>query len=267
MVRGLTFNGKAGDAPNSYNDLTLGQFQDIYAKWELEKPVEERDFYKLFCILNPRFSEVKHSPENEEAVWILTSWVILEAIPYSKENILKMITIYGKQIELPEKIGQLSIIQNVVLIQLLEKAKYLEECLTMALAVYLQPLFDGKKFSLKRAQELEKLVRQLPASEVYGTAFFIVKSAQRNGTLPSSTLRPILNNLKLKLKRTLQPLLKFSGFLNSITCLSFSSMRQNLGSILTAFRPRQVLTLSSMHYGTIKNQTNTKNDFHIYGSR
>lgn len=262
MVK-LIINGKPFKGANNYIELTIGQFQSIYS-WELDKPVEERDHYKLFCLLHPIYKGIEHTPVNETAVWELTRFVIEQPIPYLK-NIPEVIKLDGKTLRIPKNIGHISIGQNIVLGQMLDKGKYIEEHMTFALAVYLQPIFDETVFNLERARELEKLIKTMPAQEVYGLGFFILMNVNKNGRRPLNRWQLIKINLRRKSSQMLQLWPKLAAYPSMVICLWLLTTLKCSDWIQTKFSTRQALTVLSISSAMIKKPVNTKNDLQRYG--
>jgi hypothetical protein len=198
----LKLNGNTTDCPTSYDELTAGTFQRIYKEWDLDKELHERDFFKLFSILtNSSFVSVDQSPENETAIWELTRWVIETNPEYGAYR--NVMTFQRKDIEIPERIGALSIGQNIILKQLLEKSRTLEENICIATAIYLQPFVMGTKFDYKEAKKLNLLIEQMPAKDIYPIGFFLLSRVMSDGKKRTSNLRLILSSLRKILRRVL----------------------------------------------------------------
>lgn len=197
----LTYSQLRAGCPRRWDGLKAGTFQRIFSEWELEKEVHERDYYKLFSILTSTKIQ-DPSPEKEEALYQLIRWVNETPIPYSKE-IPKSITIDHRTVEIPERVEDLSIGQNILVKQLLDKSKYIEECLTMAVSIYLQGKLDGK-FDYDKAKALDVKIREMKASEVYGLGFFLLTRALKRGGMRSMILPPILSNLQERLRKMFQ---------------------------------------------------------------
>lgn len=201
MVKELTFEQLKEFCPRSYQSLTLGDYQKIFSQWgkELQKQPYERNYNQLFCILTGA-KLVKETPEIEAAIYELIRWVNDEPFRYSKE-VPETITIDYRKITVPKDIGKLSVGQNIVLQQCLEKSSYIEEQLSMAIAIYLQPLYTGTKFSMEKTLEFEKLISELPAKDVYGLGFFLLMHAANNGWQRLNAWQQILTNLKQQLRK------------------------------------------------------------------
>lgn len=184
--------------PGGWVELTLGQYQSIYKDWNIEKEPHERDYFKLLEILCG-FHDPNVTPEKEEAIYQLTRWVNEDPITYSRE-VPKSINLDGRVIEI-EKVEELSIGQNILVKQALDKAKYLDECISTALAIYLQPKYDGEKFDLKKAQRLEAELLKMKASELYGLGFFLLNRALKRGRISPMRWSLTRSNLINRLRR------------------------------------------------------------------
>jgi hypothetical protein len=195
----VTFSELREKFPKGWGDLTLGQFQGIYREWEVDKPAHERDYFKLLTILGG-YKETNPTPEKEEAIYQLTRWVNEEPINYSTD-VRAFVDVDGYKVRI-EKVEELSIGQNILVKQELDKAKYMEECLSMVLAIYLQPRLDGKKFDFERAKEWELRLRECKASELYGLGFFLLTRALKRGKSSPMRWFQIRNSLLNMLKRT-----------------------------------------------------------------
>lgn len=204
MVRAITFTELRALCPERWEDLTIDQFQRLFTHWELDKEVHERDYFKLLCILTGTpFREINPTAEKEAAVYELTRWVNETPVPYTKE-LPESVKIDSRTVAIPNDVGELSIGQMITGRQLLEKAMYVEECLSMAAAIMLQPSFDGGKFDYARAKELDKTIRELKAVEVYPVGFFLLSHVLNSGRRRSNYLLRILNSLSAKLAGTLR---------------------------------------------------------------
>jgi len=201
MVRAITFTELRALCPDGWNRLSTEAYQKIFSHWELDKEVHERDYFKLLCILTGTpFREVNPTPQKEVAVYELTRWVNEEPCNYPTE-VPDSIVIDSRTVEIPKDIGELSIGQMITGRQLLEKAKYQDECLSMAAAIMLQPLFDGAKFDYARAKELDKFIRKMPAREIYPIGFFLLNRVLSYGRRRPNFLSRILTNLSARLAR------------------------------------------------------------------
>lgn len=196
MVRAITLSELANICPRCYEDLSLEQYQNLFS-WDLDKEVHERDYFKLLCILSGQsFKEQNPTPEKEAAIYELTRWVNEQPFPYSK-SVPKSVVIDSRTILIPTDLAGLSIGQNILLRQLLEKSQFIEDNLSMAVAIYLQPLFDSDKFDYDKAKELEKIIRKMPAQTIYPIGFFLLRRVMQSGWRRSkSLLRPLVSHAR-----------------------------------------------------------------------
>lgn len=212
----LTINDKKHETVNCYEGLATHRFQRLHKEWGFDKPVAERDPFQLFCILNDLpFKKVEPTEENEAAVWSAIKWYFDTQFDLTTEEVPKVIQIDDKMIDLPENPALLSSGQNIALRQAIDGTTYLNENIAIALAIYLQPIYDntnrepGKKkvrFEMKRARELEKKIEQLPITVTGPAGFFLLVNALPSGKNSARTWPQILFNLRRKLKNRLRSL-------------------------------------------------------------
>jgi hypothetical protein len=109
----------------------------------------------------------------------------------------------GKEIKLPKQVGNVKIGQAIALLQTTRGHKYVDEGISKAIAIYLQPIIDNSKFSLARAMELEKEIAEMPAWMLHTWGNFIYGQLQKGG-VPSSILRRLIQNSQSKVRKTLR---------------------------------------------------------------
>lgn len=208
----VKLNGIKYDCPSCYEELTVHHHQRIVSEWEIDKPVTERDWFKLFCILtNTDFKSFHATSTNEVTIWNAIKWfdpnyVFAQEIP-------KVLQIGDRVIDLPESLGDLSIGQNVHARQILDQAVHYEDKdgsllehsrYSAAVAIYLQPLFDGSKFDFNRAMELEKDILNMPAYLIRPIGFFIVTNVLQYGRTPGRNwLRTLTNHIRTRRRQLL----------------------------------------------------------------
>lgn len=198
----IKLNGKDYDCPVCYEELKTRHYQRMMSpEWEPDKPIVERDYFKLFCILTDSdFKSFHATSENEVTIWNAIKWVI--ETPFNPPNeIPKYLKLGDKIVTVPLNMKALSIGQNIHLRQVLDKSTYLEEGISMATAIYLQPEYDQQKFNYDKALELEKIIREMPIYLIRPIGFFLLMSAVKSGTNPMNFLKKIRHNLTGKLKR------------------------------------------------------------------
>lgn len=194
----MTLSELRAKCPGGWGEITLGTFQRIFSEWDVDKEPHERDYAKLLSILcGVKIDKIR--PEHEEAVYQLTRWVNEEPVNFEKRDAV----INGKVVSV-ERVEDLSIGQNILVKQTLDKAKYVEECLSMACAIYLQGKIE--RFNYEKAKELEKELRERPLSEFYGLGFFLLNRALMRGPGSPKRWSQTKTSLTSLLRRMFQPL-------------------------------------------------------------
>lgn len=195
-------NGVKYVYPVCYEELKTRQYQRIVKEWEIDKPTTDRDYFKLFCILTDTDFKAFHpTAENEVTIWNTVAWFRDEYINMIEER-PKVLQIGDAIIDIPINIRELSIGQNIHTRQAIESSKYLGEAISIATAIYLQPLLDKSKFDYNKALELDKTIQEMPAYLIKPIGFFLLSRANRYGMMQENYLKKILLNLKENLKRT-----------------------------------------------------------------
>lgn len=199
----LTLDGTKVLCPRCYDELKTGVYERIIREWDPEESdLARRDFYKLFNILTSTDQKIKDTPENDATIWNAVGWYVTEAFKFSAE-LPKVLEIDGKKISIPRKVGALGSGQNIILRQRIQESKYMEENISIAVAIMLQPLYDNSKFNIDSALELEEKIREMPIYLTHPVGFFFLQTAGIHGAKPTNDLRRILGSLKRNLKRML----------------------------------------------------------------
>jgi hypothetical protein len=194
----VTLNGKPYQCASCKEELTIGQYQRILKEWGIDQEdLTKRNNLGLFNILTGTdFKTAEVDTESEQAIYEIILWCFTEAFQYSKE-LPKVLDIGGKVIDIPNRVGGCSIGQNIILKQLIDSSKYVEETISMATAIYLQPEYSGGKFDYAKAKELEKVISEMPASLVYPIGFFLLNRAATTGQKPHGIWHRMKNSLSL----------------------------------------------------------------------
>jgi hypothetical protein len=201
----VRLNGKQYMVPSCWEEVTTGQYIQIVSKWDQEKDVADRDYFKLLRILTDgRFSSMEATIENQITLTSLLGWVVVQPFEFTKE-LPAVLQISGKNIPIPEHPRDLSIGQNIHLRRdYIDKSKYLEENIAIATAIYLQPVIDNSLFKMGRAVKIAAEIEQMPINLIYPIGFFLLNNALKFGQKPEKTWRPTLNNLKKTLRQMFQ---------------------------------------------------------------
>lgn len=204
-------DGKKVKCPSCYEELTTGQYQRIIAEWEPEKDIADRDFYKVFGILTgANVDAIARTNENQVSIENAVGWLATQPFKFSVAP-PAFVRVSGKIIDIPKSMGDVGIGQMIHLRRRMEEAKFVDECISFAVAVAVQPIFDGKHFNITRAKELEKEILKMPIYLTHPVGFFLLQKAASFGKKRTNVLRRILNSLSRILKRMWQRWLKSEG--------------------------------------------------------
>lgn len=200
--------------PDSWAKCSTDIFQKMVLDWEPEKGIKDRDRVKLYAILcgQPYEDLAKHSdPHLDALLWEASRFVYQEAISFEELPLPKFLETHGKHVLIPQKLGALTIGQNIHVRQAINAGKDPNGLISLVVAVYLQPLIDsvvvdGKEkpgpFNYERALEIEEGIKRLPIKVTYPIGFFFLKKLKPFGTrlwwsLHLTTRRKILSVLSL----------------------------------------------------------------------
>ena len=200
----VKLNGKQYKIPSTWQEVTVRQYVRILKEWEPEKDIADRDYFILLKIItNERFAGMENTLENQVTLTSLLGWVVTEPFKFS-ETLPKVLQIGDRAYNIPEDPRDLSIGQNIHLRRdYIDKAKILEENISMATAIYLQPTIDNSLFQMKRAVEISKQIDEMPISLIYPIGFFLLKRALGFGLRPVSFWQALKISLEKILKKTL----------------------------------------------------------------
>ena len=199
MVAIRLTSGEKVKTPDCWANTPTEVFQRIISKWEPEKEIKDRSRLKLFNLM----IGMEINPEDDDldlaaAIWECTKYVYLEPMDFTALPVPKTITLGGKLISFPKDLGRLKIGQNIHARQERQNVKDPNEAMSIVTAIYLQPIYDKIQYGLPeshfdfhRAKELEKLILQLPITEVYLVGFFFLKQLKNYG----KGLMPSLNRM------------------------------------------------------------------------
>lgn len=198
-------NGERFEHAHCWGVLKTKHFCRIYAEWEDPKiQIEDRDYFKLFSILTDTDYKAFHGTAwNEVTIWNCVRWVIEQPTGY-EIAIPKVLKINGKFIDIPQKPELLSIGQNVQLLSRLEKMKDLNEGISIATAIFLQPLYDKEKFDIAKALALKEKIDEMPAALIWPIGFFLLKNIKTSGVHGSRIWSQIKDSLTFRLGRMLR---------------------------------------------------------------
>lgn len=162
--------------PESWEDVTTDQYQRLHSDWDSENIVQ------LFSILTGESYKGLYESKNKElesSLYHCVSFVLETQFKFVK--VPKEIKLHGRAIKIPKNVGSLSIGQNIHVREKLEKCKVIDEAISVAISVYLQPLYDRAPFDFERAMEFHDEVLKMPITETYPIGFFLLSHATRDG--------------------------------------------------------------------------------------
>lgn len=216
----MVVNGERINIPTHWRELKTRHYQRIIKEWDQDKDIADRDYFKLFNILaDDRFSEFDRTIENQVKIETAVAWVVLENFKFSTE-VPETITINGLTANVEKNIKQLTIGANIKARQWLDKSSLLVDdkgklvscdCYSMLVAIYLQPELNPTKkggFNWNKAQELEKIITEMPIHEIQPIGFFLLQAVYKYGKRQEKTLLQILTNPVNKIRRMLRGLRK-----------------------------------------------------------
>ena len=187
----ITVNGERKEIPECFEALTAQQYELMVP--EFAKEIDERDHFRIFQILaGTEFADFHATAENEVTIWNAIRWLYEQ--PFVFGDVPKVLKINDKVVIIPKDIKKLSIGQNIHLKQLLSETTYLEENISAACAIYMQPLYEERKFDFDRAMELKKVIEGMPAYLIRPIGFFLLNHALPHGRKQTSFLRRMISS-------------------------------------------------------------------------
>lgn len=164
--------------PTSWEEMTLKQFVGI-TELSITGSASE-----LIAVISGRPVEETRMITVDDADMIMSVLdFITDPFDYKKYPAPKVITIDGKEVDLTDvKIGKHSIWQRDMWQRECHDAKndsiHVSKA-AMGIAIYLQPIIEGREFDNERLPAIVKMIEQLPFVIAYPTAnFFLVKFKQ-----------------------------------------------------------------------------------------
>jgi len=201
----MRINGKKIHCPRSYEELKTRHYQRIVTEWQPEeKDLYKKDFFKLFCILTDTdYASFVKTPENEAAIWESVRWFVEQPFKFDEKPPVMLQVgfkwlVLPKTVRIPKSTGTLSIGQNIVVKQRLEKSKYPDGDLAFVTAVFLQPIYDNAQFDMDRVKDLENIILEMPIAKIYPIGFFLLNLVAMDGIrhykIYSRTKRSLISN-------------------------------------------------------------------------
>lgn len=199
-MTGVHINGRRYFCPSSWHEVTVKQYVQIMTEWEPEKDVADRDYSKLLCILiGDKYKGIINETEVNVTLINLVGWVLTE--PVSDKNLPLGLKIGKQYVPVPQDVSEVSIGQMIHLRRdFIQQSKNIEENISIATAIFLQPYIDDSKFSLTRAKEIAKEIDQMSIVTIHPIGFFLLNHALTFGQVPSKPWQRLLTNLRKTLR-------------------------------------------------------------------
>jgi len=191
------------DFPVCWEETNTRIYQNLIRDWqpEITDPLK-RDPDKLFHIIAGQkypFSII--NMRGDSAVGRAISFVYDQPKWFENLPLPNFIIIEGKKHKIPMKLKELTIGQNIILKQLLQKEKDLRVLIAKAVSIYMQPFVDQKPFNEGRAEEIEEEVLEMPITQTYALGFFLLSRLTNSGwKLPTGFLY-LMGNLMRGVRR------------------------------------------------------------------
>lgn len=227
----VLLNDKPYKHASCYEELKVRHYVRMLKEWGSDgSDIADRDYFQLLGILtDSNFSAMEQTLENQVTLTSLLGWVITQPFKFNSE-LPKALELCGKKVTIPQDPRELSIGQNIHLRRdFIDKSTILEENISIATAIYLQPIIDNSLFNIARAKEIAKEIDEMPISVIYPIGFFLLERALKFGQKPEKTW-PVL---KISLKETLRNLFlkwrRSTALTASTISHSSTSTRRNSG--------------------------------------
>ncbi len=189
----LILNGREKvRCPAGWHEVTVDMAQQM-AQWSGDK-------IELFNILTgTSYAKIKADTSLGSAFFDAINFAYFPST-VANQALPKVLRIdAGHIIEIPKKVGSLTIGQAIAVREGLEQveariAKLTEtnkfffttrfmydEAISFAVAVYIQPFYDKAEFDLGRAKDLEQFILKMPITLIYPIGFFLLSQHLKSG--------------------------------------------------------------------------------------
>lgn len=192
----IRVNGEKKLIPACWEEVTTEQFQKLLTAWNRE------DILSCFNILaNTDIVDVDQTDDASLslAIYQCVAFVWNSQPDFRDDKPTETLTVDSVVYNVPVKITNATMAQHLHILNALRKGKFVEENVSLAAAIYLQP--QGQKFDLDKALELKKKLDNMPAYLVYPVGFFFLSKLSIIGTFGLPSLRQIKIILTKNVKR------------------------------------------------------------------
>ncbi len=216
-------NGEKVSCPVNWEEATTRVYQ------RLASDLKEGDnAVKVFSILTGKnYTQLWEASDEtlEAAIYQATAFVVNSPQEFKKKPRAKTFRFKdGRTVTIPEKIHRMTVGQNFQIRQEMRKAakegKPVESLISIALAIYLQPLLDAAPFDFDRAVELEAEIAEMSIFDTYPAGFFLLNRLLNSGP----ALMPLSLSSKIRWWRLWPRLPKLKSWSLTVICISLIAM-------------------------------------------
>lgn len=217
MLKLIVNDNQPVSCPICWEETDTLAYQSIMAL----PPEKKKSMVHVFSALTGLSYEgiMGSSQEVETVMYQSVSFVYNQPQSFKTAPRAKMFRFSRGAVMVPDKVSKTTVAQNLAMRQKLRDTSCVEECISFALAVYLQPILDAGPFDQSRAEELEKEVLAMNIFDTYPIGFFLLRRLMNSGP---SGLRYSLRVQAAKLKRRLRqalnglnPFMRFRPLINT----------------------------------------------------
>jgi hypothetical protein len=176
--------------PESWDETNTGQFEKMVT-WDQKNLIE---LFSIMSGLDVKVLENTYDPALEQSLiectnYVYTPYEFIKEVPDS-------LVIDKKKFKIPKDVGGLTIGQNILVAQGGADAKVKEELLSLATAIFLQPLYDNCELDYDKALILRDKIRLEPITKIYPVGFFLLNPQIGFGVI----LRKLLSRMTMTLR-------------------------------------------------------------------
>ncbi len=168
----LKINKKKVKVPSCWEEVTTKQYI------ELVMSTDHEDYIAPFAILvGMDINKIKQtkSYDLENTIFSVIDFLGQGVEAWKEKELPKFIRVNEKLIEIPTKLGLLTLAQSIALRTRIDSVEYLDEAIAYACAIYLQPLYDDGPFDRDKAAKLEEHILKMPIVDTYPVGFFFLE--------------------------------------------------------------------------------------------
>lgn len=160
----------------AWDDVNTGRYQHL-----MQTCKDFGDMVEIYSILYGINYDVLSACRDQSIIGPLS--VATQFIAEDLHDIKKpeYLTVFGQAYKIPKNLEDLTIGQMMQLKQHAEKAKSMECIISLAVAIWIQPIIDESGFSMKRALEIEEDIKFIPITKTFAIGFFYLRKLNKHG--------------------------------------------------------------------------------------